>query len=322
MSLEDVIMNNIKVTIFTPTYNRQARIIFLFESLKRQTCKSFEWIIIDDGTDETDKYVDEFQKTANFLIRYYKSNTERGISRAMNQMVKIARGLLVMKVDDDDVLTDDAIESVISFEETIDSSRGRYAGVSGLRSFPDGTVIGGSWRNKESHVDATNFERKKYGLCGDKAEAYYLDVLKKYGPMPTVNGEHYTWESVLWDRIAHAGLKIRWFNKVIYITEYLPDGATANRITARITSFETYTIMVSEKCAYEEVPFIQRLILSCRYFELAKSLGKSYRDVKKYFKNNIGIARMGYVLSAVTKFIPSRELRRMETNNDYNKSTV
>ena len=43
-----------RFTVFTPTYNRGYIIGQVFESLKRQTFKDFEWIIVDDGsTDDT-----------------------------------------------------------------------------------------------------------------------------------------------------------------------------------------------------------------------------------------------------------------------------
>lgn len=302
-------MNNIKITVFTPTYNRQDRIHILFESLLKQSNKSFEWIIVDDGSDETDIRIAEFRDKADFMIQYYRPNGERGISRALNLMINKANGLLVMKVDDDDVLTDDAIETVIEYEKTISDKRENYAGVSCLRACSDGAVIGGEWKNKDPYVDATNLERARFGLNGDKAEAYYLAVLKKYGPMPTVPGEYYTWESVLWDRIAHAGLKIRWFNKVVYITEYLPDGATANRIEARSKNFGTYTILVSEKLTYKEIPYKQRLILSCRYFELARKLGIPFKNVKQEFVNSVGTALMGNILSNITKMIPMKKMK-------------
>lgn len=46
------------LTVFTPTYNRKHTIIRTYESLLRQTCKDFCWLIIDDGsTDNTREWV-------------------------------------------------------------------------------------------------------------------------------------------------------------------------------------------------------------------------------------------------------------------------
>ena len=52
-------------------------------------------------------------------------------------------------------------------------------------------------------------------LDSDKAEIYYTDVLKKY-PFPVFEGEKFIPESIVWDRIAKDGYKLRYFNTIIY----------------------------------------------------------------------------------------------------------
>lgn len=296
-------MNECRVTVFTPTYNRDKYISNLFESLCVQNVLPCEWIIVDQGNDGTKELVNSFTKNAKFPIIYKRLENERGIARAMNLMMDIAKGDLVMKVDDDDTLTADAIESVLEVESTI-KNKELYAGVGGLRQYPDGRAIGNEWTHPVEFFDCTNIERARNGLSGDKAEAYYLRVMKEFGPIPIVPGEYFTWEGVLWDRIAHAGRKIRWFNKKIYCTQYLPGGATDTRVDARKNNFFTYTILVTERLTYPEVPFKERWILSCRYFELLKEKGLSFNDVEQYFSKCKGFAILGRVGSIFTKLIP------------------
>ena len=65
------------LTIFTPTYNRAHTIGRTYESLKKQNCKEFIWLIIDDGsTDNTSKLVEQWKnESCGFEIRYiYKEN--------------------------------------------------------------------------------------------------------------------------------------------------------------------------------------------------------------------------------------------------------
>ena len=55
-----------KITLFTPTYNRAYIIDRLYESIKRQTYRDFEWIVFDDGsTDNTSELVDGWIKENN-----------------------------------------------------------------------------------------------------------------------------------------------------------------------------------------------------------------------------------------------------------------
>ena len=70
-------MNKASITVFTPTYNRAHTLIRTYESLVRQTCKDFIWLIIDDGSiDNTLESVESWKKNSNgFEIRYiYKEN--------------------------------------------------------------------------------------------------------------------------------------------------------------------------------------------------------------------------------------------------------
>ena len=54
------------LTIFTPTYNRAHTIGRTYESLKKQNCKEFIWLIIDGGkTNRVDLRFDTYiKKTA------------------------------------------------------------------------------------------------------------------------------------------------------------------------------------------------------------------------------------------------------------------
>ena len=65
------------LTVFTPTYNRAHTLGRTYESLCKQKCKEFIWLIVDDGsTDQTKELVRKWQKQDNgFEIQYiYKEN--------------------------------------------------------------------------------------------------------------------------------------------------------------------------------------------------------------------------------------------------------
>ena len=66
--------HELKLTIFTPTYNRGYIIEKLYRSLQQQTVTAFEWLVMDDGSsDNTSEMFDGWMKEENpFPIRYYK----------------------------------------------------------------------------------------------------------------------------------------------------------------------------------------------------------------------------------------------------------
>ena len=67
----------IRLTVFTPAYNRAHTLPRTYESLCNQKCKDFCWLIIDDGsTDDTEQLVKGWMEKDNgFEIQYiYKEN--------------------------------------------------------------------------------------------------------------------------------------------------------------------------------------------------------------------------------------------------------
>lgn len=212
------------ITIFTPTYNRANTLRCLYDSLCEQIDKSFEWIIIDDGsTDNTKDLVQEWVSSP-FNIRYYKS-VHGGKQRAINQAVALAKYDFFFIVDSDDTLCKNAISLIISWiNEIICNSD--IVGVSGLRVKKNGDYINGKPSfGRNIYLELTNIERARYNLQSDMAEVYRTDILKRY-PFPVWEDETFTPECVVWDRIALDGYKLRWYNAPIYICEYLEDGLT------------------------------------------------------------------------------------------------
>lgn len=74
-------------------------------------------------------------------------------------------------------------------------------------------------------VDCTTLEREKFNIYGDKAEVYYTNVISRY-PFPEIEGEKFVTERLVWNKMAHDGYKVRYFNEGIYYCEYLEDGLT------------------------------------------------------------------------------------------------
>ena len=89
-----------KLTIFTPTYNRDYILGQLYQSLIRQTCHDFEWLIVDDGSaDDTEALVRGWLEAKNpFPIRYHRQENG-GKHRAINKGLGLAEGALFIKTE-------------------------------------------------------------------------------------------------------------------------------------------------------------------------------------------------------------------------------
>ncbi len=215
-----------KITVFTPAYNRGYIIGKLYETLKRQTFTDFEWLVIDDGsTDNTEELFKGYLAENNsFPIRYYRVENG-GKHRAINRAVQLTQGELFFTVDSDDHIPDNALEKIALQAETAERSenKDKIAGLFGLKCHADGSIIGTTFQG--DWIDITMFEKEKYNIRGDKGEVFYTHILKQY-PYPEFHGEKFSTESIVWDRISHDGYLYRFFNDNICICEYLEDGLT------------------------------------------------------------------------------------------------
>ncbi|MCM1182641.1 MAG: glycosyltransferase family 2 protein [Roseburia sp.] len=216
-----------RITIFTPTYNRGYILPVLYHSLQQQTFKNFEWIVIDDGsTDNTEELLEDWKNKEKDFPIIYKKTENGGKCRAINRGVELAESKAFFIVDSDDYLLSDAIEKVCEWFGSIEDDE-RFAGVSGLRGLSQEIPIGGWPKFDSPYVDCSYFDRGKYGLLRDKAEIYKTSILKQY-TFPEYEGEKYITPSIIWDAIAGDGYMLRYFKDIIYVCDYLEDGLTRN----------------------------------------------------------------------------------------------
>lgn len=243
------------ITVFTPTYNRLELMQRLYRSLLAQTDKSFEWVVVDDAsTDGTDVWMASIEDDAPFDIKY-KKNPHGGKHRAINTGVKLARGDWFYIVDSDDQLPDNSIETVSRWVAELDDRTDTIAGVAGLVTDLSGHVVGEHPDTEVGdYVECGNLQRYRSGLDGDKAEIYRTDIMKRY-PFPEFEGEDFVTERVVWDRIAHDGYVLRWYNVPIYTCEYREEGLSKsgiNSVKGHLKNYRGYVLFVRQSVRYME----------------------------------------------------------------------
>lgn len=176
------------LTIFTATYNRAHLIVNLYASLKRQKNFDFEWLVVDDGsTDNTSELFQNILKEkSSFQIRYYKQENQ-GLIRALNRGVSLAKGQYFAKIDSDDYVVDDYIETISNWIREISNLKDIYA-VGGLRVDNKGRPLKGVWPliPDKGYLDISDLERRErtyLNLDADMSEAWKTDVLRAH-PFP------------------------------------------------------------------------------------------------------------------------------------------
>lgn len=102
---------NFMVSVITINYNNKDGLLATVRSVIQQTCKDFEYIVIDGGS--TDGSVEIIKEYAD-EIAYWVSEHDRGIYHAMNKGIEQAHGEYCLFLNSGDTLHDaEVIKSVV-----------------------------------------------------------------------------------------------------------------------------------------------------------------------------------------------------------------
>lgn len=212
------------LTVFTPAYNRAHTIGRTYESLCRQTCQDFEWLVVDDGSrDNTGELIKGWIQEGKISIRYiYQQN--QGMHGAHNTAYDNITTELNTCIDSDDYMPDDAVENIISFWTALsDEDRKKYAGIIGLDYAEGGGLIGTEFPKGWTESTLSGFYRN--GGSGDKKVVLRTDIVKKYPKYPLFEGERYFSLGYLY-RMIDQDYKMLVINKPLVIVEYQLDGSS------------------------------------------------------------------------------------------------
>jgi glycosyltransferase involved in cell wall biosynthesis len=220
----------LKFTVFTPTYNRAGTLERPYKSLCNQTFRDFEWLVVDDGSnDETPDLVEKWRQASEFPVRYLRQ-ANLGKPTAFNLGVNQARGELFLNLDSDDSCTPDALERLLYHWESIPAEmKPRFSAVTALCQDQHGRLIGTPY--PKDILDSDSIELSyKYKVKGEKFGFQCTDVLKQF-PFP-VDPEHkFVSESVVWTAISRR-YKTRFVNETLR-TYWIDDGAADHLTTLR-----------------------------------------------------------------------------------------
>lgn len=219
-------MDNVFLTVFTPTYNRAHTLTRTYESLKNQSCKEFMWLIVDDGSrDNTREMVQGWQEQEKaFKIEYiYKENG--GMHTAHNTAYENIHTQLNTCIDSDDCLAEDAVAKLKN--KWLQIKDKNYAGIVGLDADLNGKVIGKKFPDGLKETTLTGYYAA--GGSGDKKLVYRTDVVRKYPKYPEFAGEKYVGLNYLY-LLIDQDYKLAVLNEVLCNVEYQPDGSSGTML--------------------------------------------------------------------------------------------
>jgi glycosyltransferase involved in cell wall biosynthesis len=188
-------------TVYTPTFNRAHTLHRVFESLQAQTCRDFEWLVIDDGsTDGTAELMQLYQSEAAFPVRYLQE-PHRGAHHAHNLSLRESRGELWLKLDSDDGCLPDALERLKHQWENLPAARrDSFSGVTGLCQDQNGRLVGSRFPSDPLDCSAAELEYR-HKVRGEKWGCLRLDVLRQF-PYPDDVPGNFIPESYIWCQVS------------------------------------------------------------------------------------------------------------------------
>lgn len=263
------------LTVFTPAYNRAYTLPRTYESLCRQKCKDFLWLIVDDGsTDNTAELVQSWQRLNNgFEIQYiYKENG--GMHTAHNTAYANIHTELNTCIDSDDMLAEDAVEKILKkWAEVRDKG---YAGIVGVDADFEGNVIGKAFPSDMSETTISGYYT--VGGAGDKKLVYRTDVINQYPEYPVFEGEKYvslSYKYLLIDQ----DYKLAVLNEVLCNVEYQPDGSSNSMFRQYLCNPRGFAFWRTVKMQYPQS--FKRLVMDCIHYCSSSMIASNREYVKE-----------------------------------------
>jgi glycosyltransferase involved in cell wall biosynthesis len=171
----------------------------VYESLRAQTFRDFEWLIVDDGSkDNTKELVEKWQAKSEFPIRYIRQQNQ-GKPVACNRATQEAQGELLLTLDSDDAALPQAMERLKYYWDTIPSNeKHKFSAVSGLCKDQNGNLVGDRFPQDIWDSDTVELTFRT-NVRGDKWGFQRTDVFKEFPfrtspvPNPRFNCEGLTY---------------------------------------------------------------------------------------------------------------------------------
>ena len=106
-------IDNPLITILAPGKNEGKHIFKLVGSLREQTYRNYEIIIVDDGSDDMTPLICRDLERAHYIDKFIRSEMRGGKASAANIGAYFARGKYIVHLDADTSLDRDALEQIL-----------------------------------------------------------------------------------------------------------------------------------------------------------------------------------------------------------------
>lgn len=271
------IENQFRFSVFTATRNRADMLYQLYQELRVQTFKDFEWVVVNDGSsDNTDDVMKSIQKEGLLQIQYV-TKMGGGKHSAWRVATPLFRGRYVVTADDDDHITTDMLD-VFNMHWLHLEQSSKYDEFWEVRSRckrNDGSLVGKVLPSAEYDSDYNTMSYKMKVYC-EMVACRKIEVLRNEAAVPEKfpfmkDASNFA-EVIRWSRAARK-YKTRFVSDVTRIYNDTPESLSANAFN---------------RCMQGDKRIIANKMVEF-YFVLLEQRDLLFQyDKKRYMKNLLG----------------------------------
>lgn len=268
-------MEKIKLSIFTPTYNREDKIKDLYNSLVNQTNKNFIWLVIDDGSkDNTDKLIESYKKENKIKIEYYKKENG-GKNTAIDYANNVCHTDYIFCVDSDDTLRNTAVETIYKNIPLVDN-KDDFCGLLYVKN-----LITKSPKNRNTplveikdNVELYFYDLNKFYTKTPEADIIFKLSHAKKSQFPKIPDERFITERVYYDPIFY---NYKFLFSPVYLSDcmYQDDGYTAQGMALFFKNPQGFIYDCKQTALYAikyEKSLKKKIAKSTKYYAWKKAL--------------------------------------------------
>ena len=228
------------LSICIPTFNREKNLKRMLNSIKLNS--HVEIIVCDDGsTDKTNQLLKNHFNIPNLKYIFQKNS---GVSAAMLTAYQNATGKYVIKMDSDDLFTDNGLDFIL---DTLRDNPKIEAFLYGVKTIKRNISSKNSPPNGMTNFISVRADKK---IKGDLKEVVRRKIVLKYMYNVPNNVKRIP-PGLLWVKIAE-DFNCLSFNNIVAIKNYLDEGITSKMLYLKI-SYPAAMVELYERLSYSKV---------------------------------------------------------------------
>ena len=280
------------LTVFTPAYNRAHTIGRTYQSLCRQSCYDFEWLVVDDGSaDNTRELIKSFltdivvvndsefygfSVDAPWLKVHYIYQENQGMHGAHNTAYDAIHTELNTCIDSDDYMPDGAVEKILNLWNSLSNEeKKQYAGIIALDVDDKNLKVIGCElpTDRKSTTLSGYYER---GGKGDKKQIYRTEVIKSTPRYPLFEGERYVGLAYKYMLIDQQ-YELLILNEPVCVVEYQLDGSSYGMYKQYWNNPKGWSFYRRNEMLYTKG--LKRKMMVCVYYVSSSIISKNKRFI-------------------------------------------